>query len=202
MAGEITALIAQLNQYRTSELAEPVRVDIDLLTAALAAILAGTDIAFTGALALTSGQIAFPATQNPSADPNTLDDYEEGTYTPTIGDGAATYTLSTASGWYTKIGNLVTAFFNVVWTAIGAVGAGALRASLPIATGSIRGGGALGTVAGLDTTATLNQIVADLGVSSATIFFQRLNDNAAATSLPANGSSAAGQIVCTAAYQV
>lgn len=33
---------------------------------------------------LTEGQIVFPATQNPSARANTLDDYEEGTYNPTV----------------------------------------------------------------------------------------------------------------------
>ena len=33
-------------------------------------------------VALESGQLQFPATQNPSADPNNLDDYEENTWTP------------------------------------------------------------------------------------------------------------------------
>ena len=52
----------------------------------------------------SAGQIAFPATQNASADANTLDDYEEGTWTPAVG-GTATYT--TQQGTYTKIGRLV-----------------------------------------------------------------------------------------------
>lgn len=52
----------------------------------------------------TNGQIAFPATQNPSADANTLDDYEEGTWTPVVG-GTATYTAQ--AGTYTKIGNRI-----------------------------------------------------------------------------------------------
>jgi len=43
---------------------------------------------------------------------NALDDYEEGTFTPTF-SGA---TLSTATGKYTKIGNQVTAYFHVVTT--------------------------------------------------------------------------------------
>ncbi len=56
------------------------------------------------------GQIAFPAIQNPSTDPNTLDDYEEGTWTPVLtfatpGDLAVSYTLQ--KGFYTKIGRLV-----------------------------------------------------------------------------------------------
>lgn len=51
-----------------------------------------------------AGQIKFPATQNPSADVNTLDDYEEGTWTASVG-GSATYTNQT--GTYIKIGKLV-----------------------------------------------------------------------------------------------
>lgn len=54
--------------------------------------------------AATAGQIVFPASQNASANANTLDDYEEGTFTPTIG-GNATYT--TQVGLYQKIGNRV-----------------------------------------------------------------------------------------------
>lgn len=52
----------------------------------------------------TAGQVKFPSAQNPSADTNTLDDYEEGTWTPSVG-GTATY--STQTGTYTKIGRLV-----------------------------------------------------------------------------------------------
>ena len=51
-----------------------------------------------------AGQIVFPATQNASADANTLDDYEEGTWTPAVG-GTATYTNQ--NGTYTKVGRLV-----------------------------------------------------------------------------------------------
>jgi len=48
--------------------------------------------------------ITFPATQDPSSNANTLDDYEEGTWTPTVSNFG---TLSSANGRYTKIGNLV-----------------------------------------------------------------------------------------------
>ena len=72
-----------------------------------------------GSLTLASGQIKFPATQNASGDPNTLDDYEEGTWTPVIiGTGTAgTGTYSVQNGRYTKIGNRV--YFGVycVWSA-------------------------------------------------------------------------------------
>ena len=58
----------------------------------------------------TSGAgITFPATQSASSDANTLDDYEEGTWTPTITFGAAStgITYSLNEGCYTKIGNQV-----------------------------------------------------------------------------------------------
>lgn len=45
----------------------------------------------------------FPSTQVPSSDPNTLDDYEEGTWTMTL-NGT---TPSSFTGRYTKIGRLV-----------------------------------------------------------------------------------------------
>jgi len=63
--------------------------------------------------------IGFPATQVASSDPNTLDDYEEGTFTPTIigttvaGEG----TYSTQLGRYTKIGRIVTVNISLVWSA-------------------------------------------------------------------------------------
>lgn len=64
---------------------------------------------FADAINLTSGQIKFPATQVPSADANTLDDYEEGTFTPYIfgstSAGAGTY--ADQNGKYTKIGDFV-----------------------------------------------------------------------------------------------
>jgi hypothetical protein len=55
--------------------------------------------------------VAFPATQVVSADVNTLDDYEEGTWTPTYEPAAGAFTTITYDplrfGRYTKIGNKV-----------------------------------------------------------------------------------------------
>jgi hypothetical protein len=58
----------------------------------------------------TSGTgITFPATQSASSDANTLDDYEEGTFTPTVSGSttAGTGTYTARNGSYTKIGNVV-----------------------------------------------------------------------------------------------
>jgi hypothetical protein len=63
--------------------------------------------------------VAFPATQVASADANTLDDYEEGTWTPAysasvLGTFSASYTEQI--GFYTKIGNTVYASFRIAGT--------------------------------------------------------------------------------------
>ena len=70
--------------------------------------------------------ITFPATQSASSDANTLDDYEEGTWTPALTcltPGTFSYTVSDAQGTYTKIGNVVNFSFLLGWSAL-SVGTG------------------------------------------------------------------------------
>jgi hypothetical protein len=68
--------------------------------------------------------ITFPATQSASTNANTLDDYEEGTWTPTAtsSGGGSGQTYSAQLGKYTKIGNLVTCQFLMTLTAMGTYG--------------------------------------------------------------------------------
>lgn len=64
--------------------------------------------------------IKFPATQIASNDPNALDDYEEGVWTPIVtasGGGSATYAANGQVGTYTKIGRTVFLNFRVQITA-------------------------------------------------------------------------------------
>jgi hypothetical protein len=71
-----------------------------------------TTIGVGGATASASGSgITFPATQSASTDANTLDDYEEGSWTPNISISGSTtgIVLAVTNGTYTKIGNCVTA---------------------------------------------------------------------------------------------
>jgi hypothetical protein len=72
-----------------------------------------------GSTTATGTGIAFPATQSASSDANTLDDYEEGTWTPVIigktTAGTGTYLVQT--GRYTKIGNTVRIYFAIQWSA-------------------------------------------------------------------------------------
>jgi hypothetical protein len=58
---------------------------------------------------LTGGQLKFPATQIPSGDANTLDDYEIGTFSVTAQAATSgTITLNSLTNYYVKIGKLVT----------------------------------------------------------------------------------------------
>ena len=83
-----------------------------------------------GLITLGAGQLKFPATQVPSADANTLDDYEEGTWTPSVG-GTATYTTQT--GTYTKVGRQVTVCCLLTINAIGS-GNQSVISGLPFAS--------------------------------------------------------------------
>jgi hypothetical protein len=111
---------------------------------------AGNAISFTqaltlntnGALVLQGGDtaasgvgITFPATQSASSNANTLDDYEEGTWTPTFGN-LGTTTLVFAR--YTKIGNTCTVW--VAFTCSSTPTANSSYFSLPFTSASLTAG--------------------------------------------------------------
>jgi len=76
--------------------------------------------------------ITFPATQVPSADPNTLDDYEEGSWTPAFSPASGSgITYTSQSGRYTKIGNMVYVAFEIEMSAKGTASGGLLVTGLP-----------------------------------------------------------------------
>jgi hypothetical protein len=71
-----------------------------------------TTIGVGGATPAASGAgITFPATQSASSDANTLDDYEEGTWTPNLIPNTGTITSQSVSGSYVRIGRVVTVTF-------------------------------------------------------------------------------------------
>jgi hypothetical protein len=100
------------------------------------AIATAGSIALGTSTAPTSGiGVKFPATQSASSDANTLDDYEEGTFTPsfTFGGGSTgiTYNAGRRFGRYTKIGNVVYYYIFVELTNKGSSTGGALITGLP-----------------------------------------------------------------------
>ena len=62
-----------------------------------------------GGVLQTRAGVGFPGTQVSSSDANILDDYEEGSWTPT----SASISFSSASGRYVKIGAQVTLWFTI-----------------------------------------------------------------------------------------
>ena len=78
-----------------------------------------------GTVAANGVGVTFPATQVASSDANCLDDYEEGTFTPTVFGStvAGIGVYSAQGGFYTKVGNIVTVQVYLIWSALaGATG--------------------------------------------------------------------------------
>ena len=94
-----------------------------------------------GATPAASGSgITFPAIQSASSNANTLDDYEEGTFNPTIQNenSTAAFTYTNRGGNYTKVGRLVEVWFymNISVTSAGTGLAGLQVSSLPFTPSS------------------------------------------------------------------
>ena len=96
-------------------------------------LLVGTSTANTsGAKLQTSDGLTFPATAVASADPNTLDDYEEGTWTPVasrLSGGSITASYGDLIGKYTKIGRMVTIHCYLQITSVTSQGSSSSRLS-------------------------------------------------------------------------
>jgi len=84
------------------------------------------------------GQIAFPATQAASGGANTLDDYEEGSWTPTIegNTSASGQTYGTQNGRYVKIGKMVKLGFKALLTVKGTLSGYIVVKGLPFTSAS------------------------------------------------------------------
>lgn len=107
-----------------------------------------TTIGVGAATASASGSgITFPATQSASSNANTLDDYEEGTWTPTLsGTGGATgQSYSVQNGIYTKIGTVVTVSFDVRLSTLGTISGQAVIGGLPFSANGESCGIPIGT---------------------------------------------------------
>jgi hypothetical protein len=140
-------------------------------------LLVGTSSAnASGAKLQTADGLTFPATQVASADPNTLDDYEEGTWTPSVG-GTATY--SAQRGTYTKIGKVV--HFSAVLV-VNTIGTGSITqvTGLPFTSAVLNDGnvyvGYFGTIA-----TSIVHLGGDINTSAVTINFYSTTAAAATT---------------------
>lgn len=151
----------------------------------------------TGAFILAGGTaaasgvgITFPATQSASSDANTLDDYEEGTWTPTYfgASTAGTTTYTGQKGLYVKIGRTVYCECDLAWSARTGTGDG-LIGGLPFTTNAYatdaRALFYIGAYSGYSITGTLSGIVQ----ASAThiILYSNNNGSLAGSPMQNNG---------------
>ncbi len=141
-----------------------------------------TTIGVGGATAAASGAgITFPATASASSDANTLDDYEEGTWTPSLG-GSTTY--NSRSGNYIKIGKLIFVEGNLYINAIGS-GSTSLVSGLPF-TSAAQPTGARATLSVNYFNATANNVI-----------YPALYLNGSATTAQFQGIASAGTTMVT-----
>jgi hypothetical protein len=99
-------------------------------------LISATTIGVGGATPSASGAgITFPASQSASTNANTLDDYEEGTWTPSLTFGnnsvGMTYATNGQVGNYVKVGKLVYVQMWIQLTNKGSSTGGALITGLP-----------------------------------------------------------------------
>jgi hypothetical protein len=123
----------------------------------------------SGGVIQVSNGITFPATQSASSDANTLDDYEEGTFTPTDASGAG-LTLTTARGRYTKIGREVTCYIVVTFPST-ASGSGVAIGGLPFTSANPYGSGDAGFGGSISYTNTSSTFSSFLAQNSTTATF-------------------------------
>jgi len=185
---EIVAIMTELGT-------DPAGASTDVKTRlALLALIA--DPTFTGdatipTIDLTGGQIKFPASPSASADVNTLDDYEEGTFGGSgangiIQSGNGTITCETDYLCsYTKIGNLVTVVGSVTVSAVSAQ-SGSMYMGLPFTCGvKSKVGTNIVHVRGVDFTG--NYVVITPTAESAYCYFFAVVDDATGDTLNTTG---------------
>jgi len=130
-----------------------------------------------GILQLGSG-ITFPATAVAASDANTLDDYEEGTWTPTQGAGLTVVGAFSSAGHYTKIGRQVTIQGYVAGaTSIAVTSNTIICQGLPFSVMNVTGSSFVGGASNSTLTALIN------------VWAQQISDSVyAVTSMAATGS--------------
>jgi len=160
-------------------------------------------LASTAQSVIPANGIAFPSTEVASANVNTLDDYEEGSFLMTIegttSAGVGTYTTQIAR--YTKIGNLVSINGYVVWTAH--TGTGNMRISnLPfssVSTSPYRSSFALGYVEDIAINAGHSLTAQLANNSTSVILWQTPSGGGTPIAVPLD---IAGYISVSGSYQV
>lgn len=121
-------------------------------------------------------------------------------YAPTIGDGAINFTLTTQSGYYAKVGNLV--YFEV-WLAwngrAGATSTSGVQISLPLPAATPRASFTVGFMSGLSFSTQLVAVTS--GGLSYFNLFDLSKSGGAATAIPVSSCGASGEVQISGVYR-
>ena len=152
-------------------------------------------------------RMQFPATQSASSDPNALDDYEEGSFTPVLAGltTAGTQTYSVQLGRYVKIGKLVTIHGVILLSAKDAATAGNMYiGGLPFASELVSGinySGSIGQYANIDFSTGYTQLGIYVEANGTRAFLTQGGDNVAAGVIAAAAIGANTEIDFTLTYR-
>jgi hypothetical protein len=178
LSGDTNGLLT-FSVLSSGTMSEKVRID------------ASGDVEITsGNLSFANGSgIDFSASAGGGATSSLLDDYEEGTWSPTVANGSA------ASGSYTKIGRLVTVRGNITWGGAGVISIGGLpfTSSNQVFVGSI-------SYANLDLPSSTIDLIIENDASSTFITGYTLVDDGAKTPNPVTKDTTS--VVFSLQYQV
>jgi hypothetical protein len=144
----------------------------------------GTTLALEGASSNSGTGITFPATQSASSNANTLDDYEEGTFTPTLtGSGGGVGTYTARDGIYVKVGKMVTLNFWIYANTKNTLSGNITLTGLPFATSSTSSFSGYRPSPSLRTTALLSVtgFIGGFSLSNSTNIILQIFNNGTAT---------------------
>lgn len=169
------------------------------------------DAAAVAAEFTTAGNLAFPSGQgidfSATAGTGTselFDDYEEGNWTPAP-SSFINYTPSVQIGRYTKVGNLVTASFNLSWTSANAGSNQFVVSGLPFASSSTTNYASAAAIGGSDYLTASVQVFAHVQDNTTSIKFFTMNSGSTKSNLLCsswNASGSTNNIVGTVSYIV
>jgi hypothetical protein len=134
---------------------------------------------------------------------NKLDDYEEGTWTPTLLGASSNPTVGYVlqTGHYTKIGNTVNLYCRLQTNSRSGGSGTALIGGLPFAHNSARAGGGVGYISGVNLSSGFAQFGLSGDAVTSTIRYCQSGDNVSATVINVTEVNSTHDIVFTYTYQ-
>jgi hypothetical protein len=158
----------------------------------------GTTVGVGAATPSASGSgITFPATQSASTDANTLDDYEEGTWTPTLSATSGSATYNSQPGTYVKVGSMVTLNFWIYGASRNTL-SGDVSITLPFVMNSAA---RTATILIANSLTLTGQLVGRV-IAGSTTFTLEAQNNGSISAFPASGIPLSNfEIYCSLSYR-